>query len=199
MVHRYLGNLSVSFDFDGNLVAWSGNPILLTATSPKDTDIETGVTDLYNTLDFSPVVGTTQSAISNVPEETTASSESQLGSLACNALLWEVSTSGAGDAKQRPSWESQLGSFTACLISDALLAGSIPAGDITLDSLRSAIPGYNYLVVKRLTGSQLLGALSRSVTGQLMQVRALWSLSPSAVAPGARALSVEHSGVHREG
>ena len=48
---KYLGHLNVTFSAAGDVISWSGNPILLDHTVPKDSDIMKDVARMRGPVD----------------------------------------------------------------------------------------------------------------------------------------------------
>ncbi|KAI8513902.1 5'-nucleotidase [Branchiostoma belcheri] len=84
---KYLGYLRLTFDGRGDLVRWSGNPILLDNSVPKDPDVLEMVTDLKERLNHTKeVIGRTNVFLQGVYETCTVM-ECNMGNLITDAMV----------------------------------------------------------------------------------------------------------------
>ena len=85
---KYLGDLQLSFDQNGDLTSHGGNPILLVQSMPEDQNILEQLKPYRKQIDVlsSMVVGHT-----NIPLEPKRNKDSNLGNLVLDAMVWWVS------------------------------------------------------------------------------------------------------------
>ncbi|XP_078585647.1 snake venom 5'-nucleotidase-like isoform X1 [Branchiostoma floridae x Branchiostoma japonicum] len=84
---KYLGHLRLTFDSDGDLVRWSGNPILLDNSVHKDPEVLEVVTDLKEKLSHTKeVIGRSNVFLQGVYETCTVM-ECNMGNLITDAMV----------------------------------------------------------------------------------------------------------------
>lgn len=146
---QYLGELRVSFDARGVPRAWSGGARELAATEPRDAAISALVKKYAASLDEfrNHKVGSHHLAM---PDGMDACREDDClgGSLIADAML----------AYARP-----FGGRVA-LCNGGSVRAALPRGDISRGDLLSVIPFGNTLVMREITGEQLLAALEHGVS-----------------------------------
>ena len=86
---KYMGHLKLTYDDDGMLVHWKGNPILLDKHTQEDNATLAAVERYTVPLEayLATVVGTTR-VVLNADKNTTRRMESNLGNCVTDALLW---------------------------------------------------------------------------------------------------------------
>ncbi|BBD09186.1 bifunctional metallophosphatase/5'-nucleotidase [Desulfovibrio ferrophilus] len=172
---RNLGRLTVDFDDSGVPVSWSGQPLNLDNSQPRAEDIVALVRGYQTELASfrSSTVGRLQSRI-DTPKKQCRFGECILGNLVADATL-DVSL--------------QAGARAALINSGGLRAG-LPAGEVTLGNVLTALPFANEILVAELPGQILLEVLEHGVsradgthdsgTGRFLQTAGLrYSWSPS--------------------
>ena len=146
---QYLGELNVSFDAQGVPHAWSGGARELAATEPRDAQISTLVKKYAASLDEfrNHKVG---SHHLSMPDGIDACREDDClgGSLIADAML---------------EYARPFGGQVA-LCNGGSVRAALPAGDISRGDLLSVIPFGNTLVMREITGEQLLAALENGVS-----------------------------------
>ena len=146
---QYLGELNVSFDAQGVPRAWSGGARELAATEPRDAQISTLVKKYAASLDEfrNHKVG---SHHLSMPDGIDACREDDClgGSLIADAML---------------EYARPFGGQVA-LCNGGSVRAALPAGDISRGDLLSVIPFGNTLVMREITGEQLLAALENGVS-----------------------------------
>lgn len=108
------------------------------------------------------VIAVSSVALTRTLEIQTASSESVMGTLVCDAMLWEVARVGAA-ASSVP--------LAGCMVRNAELRADINPGNISASDVQNVLPFNDTLYVKQISGAQLLLALNRTLAGDLLQVR----------------------------
>lgn len=183
---QYLGQLSLSFDALGNVVAWEGK-LLPTKDVPAHPGVEKKLAAFREAIETlkGKRIGETQVYLEG--ERTKVrSEETNLGNLIADAILWKAQPAGA----QMALWNG--GGIRA----------SLPPGPITFGDCMQILPFGNYIVVLELTGEQILKALENGVSqveglkGRFPQVAGLRFVWDPSKAPGSRVEKVE---VFREG
>lgn len=146
---KYLGRIDVTFDANGVVTSFNGDPILIDASIPEDPAIAADVAvyaapiqALQNT-----VIGATNVFLDgNRPIVRTE--ETNLGNLICDAMLWK--TEGVG---------SQI-----CITNGGGIRTSIPTGDVTMGQVLTVLPFGNTVATLGLVGSDVIVALENGVS-----------------------------------
>ncbi|MGQ9700325.1 MAG: 5'-nucleotidase C-terminal domain-containing protein [Candidatus Bipolaricaulaceae bacterium] len=178
---QYLGQLSLTFDAQGNVVGWEGKLLPTKDISPHPA-VEEKLGGFRGAIDAlkGRVIGETQVALEG--ERTKVRSvETNLGNLIADAILWKAQPAGA----QMAIWNG--GGIRA----------SLPAGPVTFGDCMQILPFGNYIVVLELTGEQIWQALENGVSqvektaGRFPQVAGLRFVWDPGKAPGSRVEKVE--------
>lgn len=155
---KYMGNLSVYFDYKGDFCKWEGGPLYLDRSIPEDMDIK---------KKLAPYAKLVHEA-ENVPVGETIRSmkidDCVFGECAIGDMLVDAFTEMCNNL---------LGAGEHCLafIQRGNLKSSIMAGTITQGSLFELLPYYDRLEVFQLQGKYIREALERSVSEP-------WELGP---------------------
>jgi 5'-nucleotidase len=179
---RYLGNLHTTFDTQGRLTAYDGNPIRLAAAIPEDPATKAEVERFAN-----PLAAFRETVVGHAPEPIGAAmcrqEECAAGDLMAEALLAAGRRYGA----------------TLAIANGGGIRAGISPGNITLGDVLTAFPFPNTLTVITITGADLKAALEHGVanvgltesTGRFLQVAGLrYAYNPGQPA-GSRLTSVE--------
>ncbi len=151
---NYLGHLDVTFDPDGVISDYAGNPILVGNSVPKKPEVETlletyrtGVMDLIATQ-----VGTiTVAAPINVGGARICRlGECLMGNLVADAMLWK--------AKQA----EPAGGYQIAVTNGGGLRAPLITGTVTMGDVMEVLPFGNTIATMGLTGADLLAALEHS-------------------------------------
>jgi len=165
---KYLGDLKVTFDAEGVVAEWSGDPILLDNSVPEDEDVAAEVEKMSGEVESlrNQVVGETAVDLTN-PNELSRYEECALGDLITDAMLWE--TEGQG--------------VQVALYNGGGLRTGIPKGPITMEEVLEVLPFFDTLATLGLKGSDLRQTLEYGVsraestqnegTGRFLQVAGL--------------------------
>lgn len=178
---QYLGQLSLAFDAQGNVVGWEGKLLPTKDISPQPAVAEKlgGFREAIDALK-GRVIGETQVALEGERAKV-RSGETNLGNLIADAILWKAQPAGA----QMALWNG--GGIRA----------SLPAGPLTFGNCMQVLPFGNYLVVLELTGEQIWQALENGVSqvektaGRFPHVAGLRFVWDPGKAPGSRVEKVE--------
>jgi 5'-nucleotidase / UDP-sugar diphosphatase len=181
---KYLGELRVVFDDDGNVVSAEGDPHLLDNSVEPDADVLARVTELR-----APIEDLMGERVSEATEaidgsrETCRAEECQMGNLVADAML--DYTSGQG--------------IQLVIQNGGGLRASIDEGEITMGDVIGVLPFQNTLATFQLTGAGVVEALENGLSqyeeqaGRFAQVAGMrYSFDPARPV-GERVVSVEVS------
>ena len=182
---KYLGRLDVTFDHQGVVKAWNGNPILLDSSVPEDPEIRAAVSKLSEPLVAlqKEIIGTSEVDLKG--DAGCRFAECNLGNLIADAMLAATATRGVQIALQNGGG----------------IRASIAKGPISRGQVLQTLPFGNFICTFQLKGSDILAALENGVsradgqtkegTGRFLQVSGLrYRWNPRREA-GARVLGVE--------
>lgn len=146
---KYLGEIEVVFDDDGNVVSAAGNPILLDASVPADKAVAARVAELAVPLEElrTKVIGSTSDAIDG-SRDSCRLQECTMGNLVADAMLARVKDQGVQIAIQNGGG----------------LRASIDAGEVTMGEVITVLPFQNTLSTFQLKGSDVIAALENGVS-----------------------------------
>ncbi|MBA5778205.1 5'-nucleotidase C-terminal domain-containing protein [Stappia sp. F7233] len=146
---KYVGEVEVVFDDDGNVVSAVGEPILLDASVPADKAVAARVTELAGPLEElkAQVVGSTSATIDGSRDSCRAR-ECEMGNLVADAMLDRVKDQGIQIAIQNGGG----------------LRASIEGGEVTMGEVLTVLPFQNTLSTFQLKGADVLAALENGVS-----------------------------------
>lgn len=146
---QYLGELTVSFDERGIPAAWNGEAKELSVSEPRDEKISALVKQYAASLDEYRNIKVGSHNIS-MPDGMDACREDDClgGSVIADAMLEYARPFGARIA----------------LCNGGSVRAALPKGDISRGDLLSVIPFGNALVIREITGEQILAALEHGVS-----------------------------------
>ncbi len=146
---QYLGELNVTFDKQGIPLSWSGSSRELAASDPRDAEISALVKKYAATLDSYRKIQVGSHNLS-LPDGMDACREDDClgGSLIADAML---------------EYARPFGGQVA-LCNGGSVRAALPAGNISRGDLLAVIPFGNMLVMREVTGEQLLAALEHGVS-----------------------------------
>lgn len=146
---KYLGDLSVSFDRAGKLIAWAGKPHALDASIKSNQEFSDKLKAYA-----APIEALRQKIIGKSLAELDGdrikmrTSETSLGNLIADAILAKTK----GDRVQ------------VALTNAGGIRNGFPLGDITMGNVLEALPFGNTITRVELTGKQLLATLEHGVS-----------------------------------
>ncbi|MCC1494373.1 bifunctional UDP-sugar hydrolase/5'-nucleotidase [Cognatishimia sp. F0-27] len=146
---KYLGELQVTFDDDGNLTEISGDPILLDASVAEDEAAVARVAELAQPLEElrNRVVAEASEPIEGAREVCRAM-ECPMGNLVADAMLDRVKDQGVEIAIQNGGG----------------LRASIDAGEVTMGEVLTVLPFQNTLSTFEVSGATIVEALENGVS-----------------------------------
>ena len=178
---KYLGELKVVFDDDGNIISATGEPILLDGSVAEDPAIKARITEAAIPLEEirTRVVATSTESIDGDRGNCRAR-ECQMGNLVADAMLARVANQGTQIAIQNGGG----------------LRASIDAGDVTMGEVLTVLPFQNTLSTFQVTGATMLEALENGASqieegaGRFPQVAGISFTVTLSAEPGSRISNV---------
>ena len=179
---KYVGDIEVTFNDNGDVVSAKGEPILLDASVKPDEGFAARVAELAAPIEELKVkvIGSTAEAIDG-ERENCRQKECAMGNLVATAMLERVKDQGVSIAIQNGGG----------------LRASIDAGEVTMGEVLTVLPFQNTLATFDLKGADVIAALENGVSqveevkGRFPQVAGLkfaWTRTKPA---GERIISVE--------
>lgn len=146
---KYLGDLTVTWDDEGNVISAEGEPYLIDATVTGDENFQTQLADLAGPIEemAAQVIGDATEAIEG-SREVCRAEECAMGNLVADAMLDRVD-------EQRAS---------IAIINGGGLRASIDAGEITMGEVLTVLPFSNTLATVELSGADVIDALENGVS-----------------------------------
>ena len=144
---KVVGRLQVTFDAQGHVTAWAGNPILVTPDIPADTragDLIYALAAPVRQLRAQRVAETVTTL--DGERATVRQREGNLANFIADGMRWKAAAAGVEIALQNGGG----------------IRASIPAGPVTVGQTLEVLPFGNTLVVLDLTGGEILTALEHS-------------------------------------
>jgi len=146
---KFLGEIHVTWDDDGNVVNAEGEPILLDASVKPDEAFLARVGELGAPIEElkAKVIGATQDVIDG-DRGSCRTGECQMGNLVADAMLDRVKDQGIQLAIQNGGG----------------LRASIDAGEVTMGEVLTVLPFQNTLATFQLKGADVIAALENGVS-----------------------------------
>ena len=146
---KYLGDLSVSFDRTGKLIAWAGKPHAIESSIIPNREFETKLKAYAAPIEAlrQKVIGKSLVALDG-DRVKLRTMETSLGNLIADAILAKTK----GDRVQ------------VALINAGGIRNGLPLGNITMGNVLEALPFGNTITRVELTGKQLQSALEHGVS-----------------------------------
>jgi 5'-nucleotidase len=146
---KYLGQLVVTFDGDGDILSWEGAPILVDASVARDPAIQAIVDEMAVAVNAmrDETIGSTVNLLQG-DRSVCRYAECTMGNLVADGMRWATQNS----------------DVQVALINGGGLRTSIPAGDISTGSVLEVLPFSNNIATLKLTGVDLLAALENGVS-----------------------------------
>jgi 5'-nucleotidase / UDP-sugar diphosphatase len=171
---KFLGELNVSFDHEGNMVSAAGEPLVMDGNVVEDSETVARVAELAKPLEEirTSVVASTSAAIEG-NREVCRVEECEMGNLVADAMLARVADQGV----------------TIAIANSGGLRAGIDAGDITMGEVLTVLPFQNTLSTFKISGQGVLDALENGVSqveevkGRFPQVAGLKFTWDASVAP----------------
>ncbi|WP_171119431.1 bifunctional UDP-sugar hydrolase/5'-nucleotidase [Ruegeria sp. HKCCA5463] len=171
---KYLGEITLTFDDDGNLISAEGEPILLDASVTPDADIAARVAEMGAPIEEMKqrVVANSAAAIEG-DRAICRVQECEMGNLVADAMLARVAEQGAQIA----------------IANSGGLRASIDEGEVTMGEVLTVLPFQNTLSTFEITGQTVIDALENGVSqveevkGRFPQVAGLRFTWDPSVAP----------------
>ena len=178
---KFLGELNVTFDDAGALIAASGEPLIMDAGVPEDGVTVARIAELAQPLEQirEKVVAEAAAAIEG-DRGVCRVQECAMGNLVADAMLARVADQGV----------------TVAIANSGGLRASIDAGDVTMGEVLTVLPFQNTLSTFEISGQGLLNALENGVSqveevaGRFPQVAGLRFTWDPAAPAGARITEV---------
>lgn len=183
---KALGRLDVTFNGEGVVTGYAGEPILLDSSVVQDDAVRSRVNALAGPIEAlrNQVIGT---AIVDIDGERAACrfAECTMGDLIADAVLWKSQTNGA----------------QMVIINGGGIRASIKAGNVTVGDVLTVLPFGNMIATFELNGAEVVQALENGVsraenpdnegTGRFPQVAGLRYSWDPAQPVGSRITAVE--------
>ena len=174
---KYVGDLTLAFDAEGNVIEATGDTVLLDASVAPDAEIAAAVAERAGPIEElkARVIGESTEAIDGDRANCRAR-ECAMGNLVADAMLDRVKDQGVQVAIQNGGG----------------LRASIDAGEITMGEVLTVLPFQNTLATFSTTGADLLAALENGVSeveegaGRFPQVAGMTYVADLTAEPGAR-------------
>jgi len=146
---KFLGELDVTFDDDGNLTRAVGEPLLLDASVAEDEAVKARIAELGRPLDEirNRVVAVAGEAIEG-DRSVCRIQECEMGNLVADAMLDRVKHLGV----------------TIAIANSGGLRASIDAGEVTMGQILTVLPFQNTLATFRISGQGIVDALENGVS-----------------------------------
>ena len=178
---KFLGELNVTFDDDGNVTAASGAPLVMDAAVTEDEATKSRIAEAAAPLDEirNKVVAEASAAIDG-SRDTCRAGECQMGNLVAEAMLDRVADQGV----------------TIAITNGGGLRASIDAGEVTMGEVLTVLPFQNTLSTFETTGANIVAALENGVSqveegaGRFPQVAGLQFTWDPEAEPGSRIVDV---------
>ncbi|GLQ55701.1 bifunctional metallophosphatase/5'-nucleotidase [Devosia nitrariae] len=179
---KYLGDLTVTWDDDGNVVSAEGEPYLIDASVEGNADFASQLAELSGPIEetMAEVIGTATEAIEG-SREVCRAMECSMGNLVADAMLDRVADQGV----------------TIAIQNGGGLRASIDAGEITMGEVLTVLPFSNTLATVEISGGAVIEALENGVSdvengaGRFPQVAGLKYSFDLSQPPGSRISDVE--------
>ena len=179
---KYLGDLSVSFDRTGKLIAWAGKPHVLDASIKPNPEFADKLKAYAAPIEAlrQKIIGKSLVALDG-DRVKLRTSETALGNLIADAILAKT----------------KVDRVQVVLINAGGIRNGFPLGDITMGHVLEALPFGNTITRVELTGNQLTEALESGVSmaeqgeGRFPQVAGIRFVWDSKLPAGKRVTKVE--------
>ncbi|MCO6391930.1 LysM peptidoglycan-binding domain-containing protein [Aliihoeflea aestuarii] len=180
---KYVGEIEITFDDEGNVTAATGDTILLDNSVEPDETVAARVTELAAPIEelMAQNVAEVTAAVDG-SRETCRAAECTMGNLVADAMLDRTADQGVQVVIQNGGG----------------LRASIDAGEVTMGEIISVLPFQNTLATFELSGADIIASLEHGVSGieevagRFPQVAGIrYSFDPNGPANEGRIQSVE--------
>ena len=146
---KYLGDIAITWDDDGNVVRAEGEPFLIDASVTADADFADQLQELLGPIEelTGTVIGTATDKLEG-SREVCRVEECSMGNLLADAILDRVADQGATIAFQNGGG----------------IRASIDAGEITIGDVLTVLPFSNTLATVQISGADVIEALENGVS-----------------------------------
>jgi 5'-nucleotidase len=146
---KYLGDIAITWDDDGNVVSAQGEPYLIDASVTGNDDFAAQLAELAGPIEeaMGLVIGTATDTIEG-SREVCRVEECSMGNLVADAMLDRVADQGVTIAVQNGGG----------------LRASIDAGEITMGEVITVLPFSNTLATVQISGADVIDALENGVS-----------------------------------
>ena len=146
---KFLGELNVSFDAQGNLSSATGEPLIMDSSVEEDSITKAKISAASVPLDIirNTIIGQTKSAIDGSRESCRVKA-CEMGQLVTTAMLAKVADQGV----------------TIALQNGGGLRTSLDAGDVSMGAVYTVLPFQNTLATFEVDGATLIAALENGVS-----------------------------------
>jgi 5'-nucleotidase / UDP-sugar diphosphatase len=146
---KYLGDIAVTWDDEGNVISAEGEPFLIDASVTGNEDFANQLAELAAPIEeaMSVVIGTATEAIEG-SREVCRVEECSMGNLVADAMLDAAADQGA----------------TIAIQNGGGLRASIDAGEITVGEVITVLPFSNTLATVDISGADVIDALENGVS-----------------------------------
>ncbi|WP_371155350.1 bifunctional UDP-sugar hydrolase/5'-nucleotidase [Jannaschia sp. 2305UL9-9] len=174
---KYVGDLAITFDDDGNVISTEGDTVVMDASVTPDEEILARVAELAGPIEElkAQVIGEASDLIEG-SRDVCRAQECAMGNLVADAMLDRVADQGVSIAIQNGGG----------------LRATIDAGEITMGEVLTVLPFQNTLATFSASGADILAALENGVgqiadgAGRFPQVAGLTYAFDAAAEPGSR-------------
>ncbi len=178
---KFLGELNVVFDDEGNIISASGAPIIMDAAVTEDAPTVERIAEAAKPLEEirNKVVAETAEAIDG-DRSSCRAMECQMGTLIADAMLDRVKDQGIQIAIQNGGG----------------VRASIDAGEVTMGEVLTVLPFQNTLSTFQVTGQTMIDALENGVSeieeggGRFPQIAGMSFVFDASAEPGSRVSDV---------
>lgn len=146
---KFLGEMNITFDDDGNIVEAAGEPILLDASVPEDEGTKMRISELAKPLDaIRNMVVAEAGAFIEGDRSVCRVQECPMGNLVADSMLDRVRDQG----------------IQIAIANSGGIRASIDKGDVTMGQVLTILPFQNTLSTFRIKGQTIIDALENGVS-----------------------------------
>ncbi|XP_018800273.1 PREDICTED: apyrase isoform X1 [Bactrocera latifrons] len=153
---KYVGNITVYFDDDGNVVDYSGAPIYMGSSVPEDPETAAAIVPIKEEMDKVGAVVQGETKV-ELKKSTCSSDECNLGNFFCDAMIHAFTG-------LTPYSEGSWSYVSIGIVNTGALRVPLSPGNITYSHIVTMSPFENKLTAFNIPGHKLLEALEYSVS-----------------------------------